>query len=116
MAAADAVKLDVNENGVHSVEDGSYVAPADVAQDPLLTGSMPFASPYDTSRHRQEKAHLLKRMAKKSGKWTTTHPRYRLLEALFAYSKYRERNMAELDRWRTLYQSVSKKQKKVCEK
>jgi carnosine N-methyltransferase len=52
-------------------------------------------------------------MDKKSGKWGTSHPRYRLLEALWAYTNYRERHMAELDRWRSLYKSTGKKQKKV---
>lgn len=84
-------------------------------QDPLLMGAMPMlnvnmqASP----RHRQEKAHLMKRMDRKSGKWGSSHPRHRLLEALFGYTRYRERNMAELDRWRSLYKSVGKKQKKA---
>lgn len=55
----------------------------------------------------------MKRMDRKHGKWGPTHPRYRLLEALFGFSKYRERNLAELNRWRSLYKNVSKKQKQV---
>jgi hypothetical protein len=84
-------------------------------QDPLFMGAMPAvdvkmqASP----RHRQEKAHLMKRMDRKSGKWGSSHPRHRLLEALFGYTRYREQNMAELERWRSLYKSVGKKQKKA---
>jgi hypothetical protein len=80
------------------------------AQDVLQMGSMP---PSESPRHRQEKAHLLKRMSRKTGKWSPTHPRYRLLEALYGFTKYRERNMVELTRWRSLYGNVSKQQKKV---
>jgi len=86
---------------------------AQVAQDPLMMGAMPPSDNSASRRHRREKLQLLKRMDKKSGKWGTSHPRYRLLEALWAYTRYRERHMAELDRWRSLYKSVSKKQKKV---
>jgi hypothetical protein len=55
----------------------------------------------------------MKRMRRNEGKWGSSHPRYRLLEALFGFIKYRERNMAELDRWRHLYKSVPRKQKQV---
>ena len=89
------------------------VADAHVAQDPLMISAMPPSDSSRSPRYRQEKAHLMKRMDRKSGKWGTSHPRYRLLEALWAYTRYRERHMAELDRWRTLYKSVSKQQKKV---
>lgn len=86
---------------------------AQVAQDVLNMGAMPSSNTLPSPRHRQEKAHLMKRMDRKSGKWTTNHPRYRLLEALWAYTRYRERQIAELDRWRSLYKSVSKKQMKA---
>ncbi|KAF6823976.1 methyltransferase domain-containing protein [Colletotrichum plurivorum] len=66
-------------------------------------------------RHEQEKKNLLKRMSKSHGKWDTNHPRSRLLDALFGYSRYKPRHMAELDRWRGLYKHVSKAQKKVLE-
>jgi hypothetical protein len=86
-----------------------------VTQDPLHMGAMLSSGAQDSLRHCQEKKHLMKRMDRKSGKWGTSHPRYRLLEALWGYYRYRERNMAELNRWRTLYKSVSKKQKRVCQ-
>ncbi|KZM20658.1 hypothetical protein ST47_g8207 [Ascochyta rabiei] len=78
----------------------------DAAQDPLQVGSM---APSESPRHRQEKAHLMKRMDRKSGKWGSTHPRYRTLEALYGFTKYRERNMAELNRWRTMYSNMLEK-------
>lgn len=83
------------------------------AQDPLLMHAMPASNTQTSPRHRQEKVHLMKRMDRKSGKWTTNHPRYRLLEALWAYTRYGECQMAELDRWRSLYKNTSKTQRKV---
>lgn len=83
------------------------------AQDPMKFGVMHEVNTMSFVRHRQEKAHLLKRTDRKHGKWTSSHPRYRLLEALYGYSKYRDTNMAELNRIRGLYKNVSKSQKKV---
>jgi hypothetical protein len=83
-------------------------------QNPLEMGAMIPSSASDSPRHRQEKAHLMKRMARKHGNWGSSHPRYRLFESLFSFSKYHERNMAELDRLRGLYNNVGKAQKKVC--
>ena len=81
-----------------------------IAQDLQQMGSMP---PSKSPKHQQEKALLMKRMDRKTGKYGTNHPRYRLLEALYGFTKYRERNMAELNRWRTMYSNVGKQQKKV---
>lgn len=81
-----------------------------VAQDPLQMESM---LPSESPRHRQQKAALMERMNRHHGKWDTIHPRHRLLETLYGFTKYRERNMAELSRWRSLYKNVSKKQKQV---
>ncbi|KAL0941334.1 methyltransferase domain-containing protein [Colletotrichum truncatum] len=67
-------------------------------------------------RHEQEKKNLLKRMSKSHGKWDTNHPHHRLLEALFGYTRYKPRQMAELDRYKDLYKYVSSAQKKVLEK
>lgn len=64
-------------------------------------------------RQEQEKKNLLKRMSKSHGKWDTNHPRHRLLEALFGFSRYKPRQMAELDRWKGLYKHVSKAQRAV---
>jgi hypothetical protein len=83
------------------------------AEDPLQMGSMSPMDTCDSPRHRQEKAHLMKRMGRKNGKWTLSHPRYRLLEALYGYRIYCDQNLAELNRWRSLYKNVGKKQKKV---
>lgn len=84
-----------------------------VAQDPMQMGAMPPQVAAQSPRHRREKAHLMKRMGRKNGKWGSSHPRYRLLEALTAYTKYRDTNMAEMERWRGLYKKVGKQQKKA---
>ncbi|KAI8931810.1 hypothetical protein NX059_011447 [Plenodomus lindquistii] len=121
--SSTAVGTEAKEGSVTSSDDDAsahsieYTPVGDYAtQDPLNIGAM-LSNPEDsTARQRQERAHLMKRMDRKSGKWGSTHPRYRLLEALFGFSKYRERNMAEVDRWRSLYKNVGKKQKQTLEK
>ncbi|KAF5510426.1 Carnosine N-methyltransferase [Colletotrichum siamense] len=69
-----------------------------------------------SQRHEQEKRNLMKRMSKSHGKWDTNHPRHRLMEALFGFSRYKARQMAELNRWKDLYTHVPKTQKRVLEK
>jgi hypothetical protein len=82
-------------------------------QDPLQPESTLLANRQPSSRHQAEIAHLNRRMLRENGVWGPSHPRYRLLDALFSYIRYEERNMAELERWRGLYRNVSKKQKQV---
>ncbi|TEA15498.1 Carnosine N-methyltransferase [Colletotrichum sidae] len=69
-----------------------------------------------SARHQQEKKSLLKRLSKSHGKWDTNHPRHRLMEALFGFSRYKVRQMAELDRYKGLYKHATSAQKKVLEK
>ena len=88
--------------------EGTYDA-VHATPDPLQMGAMPASGVEDYPRHRQEMAHLTKRMDRKQGNWGTSHPRSRILEALFGFSKYRERSMVELDRWRGLYRNVGRK-------
>ncbi|KAG7110689.1 hypothetical protein HYQ44_011079 [Verticillium longisporum] len=66
-------------------------------------------------RYEAEHKALLKRMSKSHGKWDTTHPRARLLDALHGYVRYRERQTAELDKWRRMYKNTSSSQKMVLE-
>jgi hypothetical protein len=87
------------------VQDGCHVA-----QEPMRVGAM---HEVDSARHRQEKAHLMKRLDRKHGKWGPAHPRYRLLESLFGFTNYRDSNMVELKRWRSLYRNTGKQQMKV---
>lgn len=64
-------------------------------------------------RHEHEKKSLLRRLGKSHGKWDTKHPRHRLMDALFGFSQYKVGQIAELDRWRDLYNHASKAQKRV---
>ena len=65
-------------------------------------------------RHDKEKAELLQRLSRGTGKWDSSHPRHRLLDALYGFRKYFDRNMDEVKRWKKLYKGVTRQQKKVC--
>ncbi|KAF9878856.1 hypothetical protein CkaCkLH20_03756 [Colletotrichum karsti] len=108
---------------------GENVAGDAAAEEPALA-SMPIASFVEvhevtvtledlpdkpSPRHVQEKKNLMKRLSKSHGKWDTNHPRHRLMEALFGFSRYKVRQMDELNRYKDLYTYVSKAQKKVLE-
>ncbi|KAL4863510.1 hypothetical protein BDV12DRAFT_177438 [Aspergillus spectabilis] len=67
-------------------------------------------------RQEAEYIRLQQRLSKSTGTWDKSHPRHRLLTALWGFSRYKERNLAEVNRWRDLYKHVSKPQKKVIEK
>ncbi|KAF5130350.1 hypothetical protein E5D57_006688 [Metarhizium anisopliae] len=67
----------------------------------------------EASRHDIEKERLLSVMARDHGTWSPNHPRYRLLDALHGFSKYYERQRADVDRLRGLYKYASKSQKQV---
>lgn len=67
-----------------------------------------------TPRHTQEKKNLLQRLRRDKGHWVRTHPRYRLLDALYGYTHYYERQVAEIDRLKGLYKRTTKDQKAVC--
>ena len=66
-----------------------------------------------TLRHIHEKQHLLQRLRRDKGKWNSNHPRHRLLDALFGYVDYYERQAAEVERLRGLYKKVTKSQHEV---
>lgn len=50
---------------------------------------------------------------KRDSNWSSTHPRHRLLDALFGFQSYYERQQTELERFRGLYKHVSRKHKTV---
>ncbi|CAG7566342.1 unnamed protein product [Fusarium equiseti] len=70
----------------------------------------------NTPAHVEAKKKLDKSMARGWGNWNVHHPRHRLLDALYGYSRYYERQKAELDRLQGLYKHVSKAQKSLLEK
>ncbi|KAK1980071.1 N2227-like protein-domain-containing protein [Colletotrichum cereale] len=120
-----------SEVGLGNESADKKAAPDGVLGDRKILASMPIDSLVElhevtvtveetqekpSPRHEQEKKSLLKRMSRLHGKWDTSHPRHRLLEALFGFSRYKARHMVELDRWKGLYKHVSKAQKAVVEK
>ncbi|KAM0338326.1 hypothetical protein ACHAPU_011378 [Fusarium lateritium] len=69
----------------------------------------------DTPRHAEARKKLAKNMAIGWGNWNAQHPRHRLLDALYGYSRYYERQKAEVDRLEGLYKHISKAQKSLLE-
>ncbi|KAL4726610.1 hypothetical protein ACLX1H_005498 [Fusarium chlamydosporum] len=96
----------------------------DFASIPNLSGSLSDAvvsfeevsSAPNTPRHVEVKKKLAKAMARGWGNWNGHHPRHRLLDALYGYSRYYERQKAELDRLEGLYKHVSRAQKSLLER
>ena len=64
-------------------------------------------------RRAEEKRQLLQRLVRKKSCTDQNHPRARLLTALHGFSRYEERNKADLQRWKTNYGHVPKHQKKA---
>ncbi|KGO40799.1 hypothetical protein PEXP_086110 [Penicillium expansum] len=71
--------------------------------------------PVPSTSHSEEHTRLLQTLERSSGKWDTTHPRHRLLTALHGYSSYKDKNLAEVTRWRSLYKNVPKRQRTLLE-
>ncbi|KAG8676322.1 hypothetical protein FPOAC1_002325 [Fusarium poae] len=69
----------------------------------------------NTPRHVDAYKKLNKAMARGWGNWNAHHPRHRLLDALYGYNRYYERQKLELDRLKGLYKHVSKAQKSLLE-
>ena len=102
---------------VEAVRGGSGVISQHVAdQIPLEVHVVTLTSKEHertTERHAEEKRQLMQRLITKKGCTDRTHPRARLLTALHGFSRYEERNKADLQRWKDNYNHVSKHQKKV---
>ncbi|CAI4213131.1 unnamed protein product [Parascedosporium putredinis] len=69
----------------------------------------------ESARHIAEKEKLLQRLSRDQGKWDSGHPRWRLLDTLYGFRKYFDRNAEEVRRWKKLYKHVSPAQKKLLE-
>ncbi|CAG9936748.1 unnamed protein product [Clonostachys rosea f. rosea IK726] len=83
----------------------------------IVTMEQPRVIPHpDTPRHKDEKARLLERLPKNKGTWNGNHVRHRLLDALYGFVKYQERQNEELVRLRGLYTNTAKHQKALLEK
>ncbi|KAE8142847.1 N2227-like protein-domain-containing protein [Aspergillus pseudotamarii] len=67
------------------------------------------------SRQQEEYSRLQSRLQRSTGSWDTSHPRQRLLTALHAFHRYKERNLVETKRWRDWYKKIPKKQRSIVE-
>ncbi|KAK2877120.1 hypothetical protein FQN49_001394 [Arthroderma sp. PD_2] len=67
-------------------------------------------------RQHEEKLRLLDRMRRDMNrKWDSSQPRHRLLTAMHGFARYKDRNLAELERWSTLYSNTPKRQRTFIE-
>ena len=64
-------------------------------------------------KQEKEKASLHHRLQRSVRKWDSSHPRHRLLSALYGYSRYREKNLENVNRWRDFFKRIPKKQRSV---
>lgn len=67
------------------------------------------------SRQQEEYSRLEHRLQRSTGAWDTSHPRHRLLTALHAFHRYKERNLVETKRWRDWYKKIPKRQRAMVE-
>ncbi|KAF5577157.1 trehalase [Fusarium pseudocircinatum] len=81
----------------------------------VVTSLEQFSCNPDTPRHVEAKKKLDKSMAIGWGVWNAQHPRHRLLDALYGYRRYHERQKAEVDRFEGLYKHVSRAQRSLLE-
>lgn len=65
------------------------------------------------SSHEEERARLLGRIDRGNSQWDDKHPRWKLLEALHGFDRYKEITTAEIDRFEGLYKHVPMHHKKV---
>jgi hypothetical protein len=94
------------------------VADAGMGQQPLASVET-FADSYGPAPaagqlYEEERQRLLQRIGRSSGRWDSNHPRWRLLEALHGFDRYRDVAGAESDCFEGLFQHVPAKHKKVC--
>lgn len=62
---------------------------------------------------KEEHSRLLQSLERSNGKWDVSHPRHRLLTALYGFSRYNEGSQSDLNRWKDLYKKVPKRQRLV---
>lgn len=97
-----------------SLQSGTLSSPIEVVHEVLVTLEQVAGEP-NTPRHAEAKKKLMGNMARDAGTWNKNHPRHRLLDALYGYSKYHERQKAELDRFEGFYKHVTKAQRSVSQ-
>ncbi|KAF5024862.1 hypothetical protein F66182_3101 [Fusarium sp. NRRL 66182] len=117
-SAADAGNIKVDSNASEKGPDLASVSnlPGSVEEIHQLVVTLEHVSGEpSTSRHVEANKKLAQSLARDSGTWNVHHPRHRLLDALYGYSRYYERQKVDLDRVQGLYKHVSKAQKSLLE-
>ncbi|KAM5435557.1 putative carnosine N-methyltransferase [Microsporum canis] len=66
-------------------------------------------------RQLEEESRLRDRLKRDNRKWDSSHPRYRLLTAMHGFARYKDRNLAELERWSALYSNTPKRHRTFIE-
>ncbi|TGJ65954.1 hypothetical protein EYR41_009888 [Orbilia oligospora] len=112
---------DVKDHKEHGNEDYSLEGAGSFdqifkIQQTYLTVQVDELNSTNTPRAKDEKRRLLKELSRAHGKWGDQHPRKKLLDALFSYSRYFERNIPDVNRWRQLYSHVSSKHKRLLDR
>ncbi|KAF4981172.1 hypothetical protein FZEAL_2972 [Fusarium zealandicum] len=95
------------------LQSESFTCPVEV-HEVVVTLEQVSGEP-NTPRHVEIKKKLMKNMARGWGTWNNQHPRNRLLDALYGFSKYHERQKADLDRLEGFYKHVNKAQRSLLE-
>ncbi|OAA53374.1 N2227-like protein [Cordyceps fumosorosea ARSEF 2679] len=70
--------------------------------------------PVKGSRHEAMKVRLLQSL-QRDRNWSSAHPRHRLLDALYGFQSYYERQQVELERFRGLYKHLGRKHKTLLD-
>lgn len=65
------------------------------------------------ARREDERGRLFGRIDRDSAQWDSKHPRWKLLEALHGFHRYKDITIAEIDRFEGLYKHVPRNHKKV---
>ncbi|KAJ5275631.1 hypothetical protein N7505_004176 [Penicillium chrysogenum] len=94
-----------------------YLSPwmKDISYEVAAYNATTFQYPVPLSTHNEEHTRLMQNLQRSNGKWDSNHPRHRLLTALYGYTSYKDKNLAEVNRWRNLYKNVPKKQRTLLE-
>ncbi|KAL4969444.1 N2227-like protein-domain-containing protein [Aspergillus stella-maris] len=82
----------------------------------IVSNITEITSPPLNPRQEIETLNLQHRLSRRTGKWNASHPRHRLLMALYGFSRYKQLNLAETKKSRDMYKHVPKAQKNLVEK
>ncbi|KAM5356833.1 hypothetical protein ACJ41O_003479 [Fusarium nematophilum] len=116
-ASAGNIKVDAaaNQNGPDLASVALDLASSPIEVHEVVVTLEQVSGEPNTPRHVEAKKKLLRNMDRKEGTWNNHHSRHRLLDALYGFSKYYERQKVELDRLEGLYKYVTKAQKSLLE-